>query len=265
MKLTVQKLVHGGSGVAEHEGKKIFVPFVLPGEEIEVEISKDHGSYAEAVLKKVLVPASKRVKPRCPVFGRCGGCQWQHMAYDEQLRWKRKIVVESLERIAKIKNAVDLVRATTSSPQEWHYRNRIQLHVRAEKVGFYRAKTNEIVEFEKCFIADERLNQQLAEQRTQLQKRDRGIALRLEDVPSFTQINTAQNECLKRILQELLKNIPHENVLELYCGAGNFSFDIAAAAQQLFAVDIDKRAIEIAKKRQNELKITNINFKSKYR
>lgn len=265
MQLTIEKLIHGGSGVGTFEGKKIFVPFTAPGDVVEARITKDHGNFAEAELVRVISASTERVSPLCPVFGRCGGCQWQHLSYASQLKWKRAIVVESLNRIGKLelKSAEELVLPTQASPKQWHYRNRIQLHVRQEKVGFYAPKTNEVVEFSECFIAHEQLNAELNEKRVEISQRDRGIQLRLDESTFFTQVNTEQNEFLRSELMAWVKTLPHQKVLELYAGGGNFTFALAEAAQEVIACDIDVQAINLAKKRQSELKTAeNIQFEA---
>ena len=255
MQFTIEKLIHGGSGVGTFEGKKIFVPFTVPGDVVEARLIKDHGNFAEAELVRVLESAPERVSPPCPVFGRCGGCQWQHLSYAAQLKWKRAIVVESLNRIGKLElqDVENLVLPTRASPNEWHYRNRIQLHVRNEKVGFYAPKTNEVVEFSECLIADKKLNAELNEKRVEISQRDRGIQLRLDDSTFFTQVNSAQNEFIRSELMSWVKTLPHHKVLELYAGGGNFTFSLAEAAEEVIACDIDIQAINLAKTRQKEL------------
>ena len=255
MQLTIEKLVHGGSGVGTFEGKKIFVPFTAPGDVVEVRISKDHGHFAEAELVRVVEASRERVSPRCPVFGRCGGCQWQHLSCAAQLTWKRAIVVESLNRIGKLElqRAENLVLPTQGSPKEWNYRNRIQLHVRDKKVGFYAAKTNDVVEFERCFIAHEKLNEELHAKRAEISQRDRGIQLRLDERTFFTQVNTEQNAFMRGELMNWVKTLPHHKVLELYAGGGNFTFPLAEAAEEVIACDLDVQAINLAKNRQKEL------------
>ncbi len=274
MKLKIEKLVHGGAGVGEIDGKIIFVPFSAPDDVLDVEITNDHVNFAEAEITKIIEGASCRVDPPCPVFGRCGGCQWQHISYDAQLEWKRLILVETLKRIGKVDSDV---LPTLASPKQWNYRNRIQLHVDSRgRVGFYRTKSKEVVEFEKCLIADERLNERLNSMRESLKFRSKGIALRLQEGParhaslaasqgeaggpSFSQINTEQNENLKKLVCEWMEEVPHESVLELYAGAGNFTFGLAKIAKRVVASDIDGKSIKFAKERQREEEARNIEF-----
>lgn len=259
MRLIIDKLVYGGVGMATVEGRKVFVPFSAPGDELEVEIVEDHKEFARAQITKVITLSPLRITPQCKVFGQCGGCQWQHISYNTQLEWKKIILVETLKRIGKIPEPCVL--DTLPSPKQWHYRNKIQLHVDSKgRVGFYKPNSKEVVEFDECKIAHEQINADLKKNRAEFSKRDRGVSLKVEDGPSFVQVNSEQNENLKNLLVEWLKEVPHKKILELYAGSGNFTFEIAKIAEQVVASDIDKHAIELAKKEQVRLNLCNVEF-----
>lgn len=125
MKFRIEKPIYGGSGLARADGKAIFVPFTLPGEEVEAEVVSDKSGFATAELKSVLEPSPSRTEPPCQYFGRCGGCHYQHAAYTAQVEMKIAILRESLER-AHLREIPDIV-PITADPLE--YRNRIRLHV----------------------------------------------------------------------------------------------------------------------------------------
>ncbi len=259
MRLKVEKLACGGMGLGLAEGKAVFVPFSAVGDVLDVEVASDQNSYCEAKISRVVEPSSERVLPRCPVYGVCGGCDWQHISYEAQLKWKREILIDSLVRIAKIKSPKVL--DTLSSPREWNYRNRIQLHVSKDgKVGFYKPKSNDVVEFAECFIADEQLNRELCEKREEFRKRERGVGLRLTGGGSFAQVNSHQNAQLKKYLKDWLKRIPNDVVLELYAGSGNFTFEISKIAKKVIASDCDGRAVKIANEFIVENCIDNVRF-----
>jgi 23S rRNA (uracil1939-C5)-methyltransferase len=259
-RIEIEKLVHGGSGVGTLDGMRVFVPFSAPGDVLDVEIVAEHKNFAEAAIRKIIEPSRCRVEPMCPVFGSCGGCQWQHIAYEAQLEWKRAILKESLERIGGIADPKTC--ATVPSPHQWHYRNKIQLHVDSKgRVGFYKPRSKEVVEFDECLIAEEGLNEMLCRTRDEIARRDRGIALKAHDVEeSFLQVNSAQNENMKSLVVEYLERVPHESVLELYAGAGNFSFAVGKVATRVVASDIDRLAIEAAIVRAKKDEVSNIEF-----
>ncbi|MBT3182732.1 MAG: class I SAM-dependent RNA methyltransferase [Deltaproteobacteria bacterium] len=259
MQIKIEKLIYGGNGAGEIDGKKVFVPLSAPGDILDVEIVGDHKTWSEAKILSVVETASCRVTNKCPVFGTCGGCQWQHLSYDTQLEWKRSILKETLEHIGGIENPEVL--PTLASPKQWNYRNKIQLHVDSKgRIGFYKPKSKEVVEFDECYIADESLNAKLNEKREKYSKRDRGVALRVEDGPAFVQINSGQNEQIKKVISEWIADLPHSSILELYAGAGNFTFEIAKMADRTVASDVDKIAIAIAKERARALGLSNIEF-----
>ena len=110
------------------EGWVVMVPFTLPGEKVKVRVYRNHKNYSEADLLQVLTPSPHRIDPRCPLFGRCGGCQYQHLSYPEQLKWKRQQVEEVLKFMAGVEFTVAPVIA---SPKEFGYRSKITPHFHA--------------------------------------------------------------------------------------------------------------------------------------
>ena len=125
MKLRIEKAVYGGSGLARADGKAVFVPFTLPGEEVEATIVHDKGGFANAELQSVLEPNPARSQPPCPYFGRCGGCHYQYASYAAQVEIKLAILREALDR-AHIPEVPDIA-PITANPLG--YRNRIRLHI----------------------------------------------------------------------------------------------------------------------------------------
>ena len=180
MKVKIEKLIDGGKGLALHEGKRIFVSYAAPGDVLEVEVTKEHESYSEAKIINIIETSPERVEPKCPAFAKCGGCQWQHLSYETQLFWKREIVKEDLQRLGRVDAALaeEKVLKPIASPNKWNYRNRIQLNVRNNRVGFCRPESLEVVEFTECHIAEPLINEQLKERREELRMRNRGISLR---------------------------------------------------------------------------------------
>jgi len=113
-------------------GWVVMVPFALPGERVRARVFRNHPNYSEADLVEVLAPSPHRVPPRCPLFGRCGGCQYQNLAYAEQLRWKQRQVQELLQHLAGVEFAVAPVIA---SPRQFGYRSKITPHFAAPRGG----------------------------------------------------------------------------------------------------------------------------------
>jgi 23S rRNA (uracil1939-C5)-methyltransferase len=141
----------------------VFVPGVCPGEEVRARILSVKKGYAQAELETVLRPSPDRVEPPCPVFGKCGGCQWQQIAYPAQLRAKVEILREDLRRIGKRADA-DL-RPPLAAPDPYEYRMRIQLKLDLSRkkpaIGYYAARSHRLVPIERCPIAGPPLNRAL--------------------------------------------------------------------------------------------------------
>ena len=151
MKLRIEKPVYGGSGLARADGKAVFVPLTLPGEEVEATITQDKGGFAKAELQSVVEPSPARVQPPCPYFGRCGGCHYQHAAYPAQVEMKLAILRESLER-AHLRDLPE-IHAITAEP--FGYRNRIRLHVQKNpfSLGYKFRNSHDILPVDSCLIA----------------------------------------------------------------------------------------------------------------
>jgi 23S rRNA (uracil1939-C5)-methyltransferase len=126
VRLRIEKAIYGGAGLARPEGKAIFVPFTLPGEEVDAHITQDKGGYATAELDAVAEASAARAAPACPHFGACGGCHYQHADYATQLEIKTAILREMLERV-RIREIPEIA---TLAGEALGFRNRVRLHVR---------------------------------------------------------------------------------------------------------------------------------------
>ncbi|MDD2422081.1 MAG: 23S rRNA (uracil(1939)-C(5))-methyltransferase RlmD, partial [Heliobacteriaceae bacterium] len=151
----IERLTLQGEGVARQEGLVLFVPGCLPGERVRVRITARKPRFARGELLAVEQPAPERVTPRCPVFGLCGGCQLQMLAYPDQLKLKRQAVQDALRRIGGVPDVP--VAPVWAAPAPWRYRNRVQFHVdwppEGEgplRLGYFRQNTRELVEYDGC-------------------------------------------------------------------------------------------------------------------
>jgi 23S rRNA (uracil1939-C5)-methyltransferase len=161
LNLKIEKLVYGGDGLARIDSdggkrKTVFVPFVLPGEEVEAEILEERPGFARARLVRLLEPAAERAEPVCPYFGTCGGCQYQHASYPAQIRYKAEILRETIARIAKI----ELPEIRTHAGEAYGYRNRTRMRVIPTSsgdnkfaVGYYRMGSHEFLPVRECPIS----------------------------------------------------------------------------------------------------------------
>jgi 23S rRNA (uracil1939-C5)-methyltransferase len=165
MDVTIEKLIYGGEGLAHHEGATVFVPFVLPAERAAIAPAEQKKKFIRARLERVLDASPERISPRCQHFGVCGGCDYQHIPYDSQLRYKSEILRETLRRIGKIDWAGEI---TVHASKPWSYRNRAQWKVRPLKdssaadseltdtdklgIGYFRANSTALCAVNDCPI-----------------------------------------------------------------------------------------------------------------
>jgi len=160
--LTIEKLVYGGDGLARlPEGKTVFLPFVLPGEEIDATIVQQKSSFARATADQIVKPSPYRIQPQCPYFAACGGCHYQHSGYTAQLENKRAILKETLLRNGKLEWKGEII---THSGEPWGYRNRSRFKVRGGAefaIGYYRMGSNELLPVKQCPISSPAINRML--------------------------------------------------------------------------------------------------------
>ena len=162
MEVRIEKLVYGGDGLAHHDGQTVFVPLVLPGELVQIDSSSKKKKFIKGRLERVVEPSSERVPAPCPHYGRCGGCQYQHIPYEAQVRYKAGILRETLGRIGRIQwaGAID----THASPP-FGYRNRAQWKLRAELegaagsagIGYFEMGSTTLCAVTECSILSPRL------------------------------------------------------------------------------------------------------------
>ncbi len=155
MQVHIDSLAYGGAGVARAEdGRIVFVEGACPGDTLEVRIAEEHPRFIRATIDSVVEPSPDRTVPPCPYFGVCGGCQWQHIAYSAQLTGKRMAVEDALRRIGQQAEAV--VERIDGSPDEYGYRNKIELSVkntpRGPSLGFARHGSTDVVTIDECLL-----------------------------------------------------------------------------------------------------------------
>lgn len=168
MQLTIDKLVYGGDGLARlpaderGPGKTVFIPFVIPGEQLEASLAATRPGFVRGQLNSILKPSPERVDPGCPYFTRCGGCHYQHIDYSAQLRYKAEILHETLRRTAKFELQQEI---TLHSSHPWGYRNRTRVHVRHAPqfaLGYFRHNSHALLPVESCPISSPLINQAIA-------------------------------------------------------------------------------------------------------
>jgi len=289
----VEKLAHGGMGIVRDASHAVFVPFVIPGEEVKIRVEAGSKKPVRAALVEVVSPSPDRVVPACPLFGECGGCQFQHISYPAQLKYKAEILAESLAWIAKIKHTIE---PFAPSPRQYHYRSRIRMHVRRGKAGFFAREKKKLVPVKYCFISHESINRAIpylepligagdseavelinenetiaavVESRggaTVYRMVEKGRVQAYEWAPApdlktaFQQVNPEQNHALRSIISANVADIRPEGVLELYAGAGNLTEVLLPLSRWVVSVEAEGAAVELAREKLGNLDEQRLKF-----
>ena len=275
IELTIVTLTNEGRGIGRINDWAVMVPFVIPGEVVKARIFKNHKNYSEADLIEIIKASTERMEPRCPLFGQCGGCQYQHITYAEQLKWKRQQVVDCLERIGKLSANVNEVIA---SKETWGYRTKLTPHFERHgdkcPIGFLREGSRRIiVDVPQCMIADKSINDALPQIREQIQvssARNGTLLLRVSDrgiisdfnaicettvcglkfkfpAGSFFQNNPYTLESIFTYLEEKLQqNTTIRYLVDTYCGVGVFGIALSKFIQRFVGIEIDEKSIQLA-------------------
>ena len=260
-----------GEGNVRNDGLIVFVPFVLVGEVVAVEIREVKKHFARARLLRVVQPSPERVEPACRYFGACGGCQYQHVEYAAQLRLKQKQIADLFEHVGKC--SPDLVAPVVPCPQPFGYRNRIMIRSQWNKpeqklnIGFVRWDCGLVEDIEECKIAEPALNQEIRRVRQNPPPKG-GIKVVLRIPPenwvvppdSFFQNNFFLLPKLVETVREFLRASGARHLVDLYCGVGFFSIELAEAVESFVGVEYDQRAIQSARHNAAARKIGNGRF-----
>jgi 23S rRNA (uracil1939-C5)-methyltransferase len=183
-RISIESLTFGGAGLGRHEGKVVFVPFAVPGDHLVVRPVEVKKQYTRAEIVRILKPGVGRVDPVCSHFGKCGGCQWQHLEYSRQVEAKRQILEELFHhRFPQTKNLPVTMKA---SPQAFGYRSRARMQLRgsgAESlVGFFQPGSHIIEDVESCPLLRPSLNEALHSLRQFKRKVDTGSGRQEVDI-----------------------------------------------------------------------------------
>lgn len=294
--LYLEQIGFRGDVVARTDDGLYFVAGGIPGETVIVEEIGRRGVYVDAVVREVLDPSPHRVAAPCPYYNKCGGCQWQHIAYDKQLEFKQQIVRDQLQRKGQFDDPP--VKPTIGMDDPWNYRNQARFSVDSREqghLGFMTGQRKAFLRIDECMIMHSKINEVLgtlqgrAHVKHQLTVRygfNTGNLLvdpevpNAEDVPfetgdryfreallgrefrvfasSFFQTNTKQAERLAQLVIERLALTGEEVVVDAYCGVGAFALLIAENAGYVIGIEVSAAALEDA--RHNAQGVDNVEF-----
>ena len=195
MEVTIEKLVYGGEGLAHHDGSTVFVPFVIPAERVSAAPVEQKKKIVRARVERVLEPSPERAAARCPHYGVCGGCHYQHIPYEAQLKYKTEILRETLRRLGRIDWPAEI---TTHASPPWGYRNRAQWKIRALgeaggsdlNIGYFRANSTALCAVEDCAVLSPLLLKSLLALRGALAEKT--LPPELREIESFAGANDSK-------------------------------------------------------------------------
>ncbi len=285
----VEKIVPRGFGLAFAEKLTVFVPLSAPGDELRVRITELKKRTAFAEIIEVLKAGPERVEPPCVYFGACGGCNFQQLSYDAQLRAKLDIVNDCLQRIGKIDLYPDI--AIIPSPLEYDYRSRArwQLDREHRKFGYFRRDSHEVIDVEGCPVLAPPLEHTLRNIRATMEWAnfpnnsevvaacgDGGIvSIRssvgvepadeiacsaVGEVYSFSAeaFFQANQTLIPTLVECATGNAMGETALDLYSGVGLFTLPLARNFASVVAVEGDPKSIEFAKTNLRNTGMSNV-------
>lgn len=329
--IEITAMTFGPFGVGHLDGKTVMVPHAVVGDRLEVATTAERRDYSVAKIREILRASADRRDAPCPYLPRCGGCDWQHIDYAAQVRFKGEVVARELNRA--LGSDIDPTGLVEPAPAEFGYRSRIRLKVGAKgALGFHEAGTNAIVEIDSCLVAESGLAMPLHLARS-LGKRaveievardgdrvvqvaylktaptaedlrrashvlesatdpdganlagaqlagivlrsgphratlgDTAISVELEpglslevDADLFIQVNRAQNRKLVAAVMDLAAIHESSTLLDLYCGAGNFSLPALRRGASVTGVDDEAGAIAAATRNASRLNFRNAQF-----
>ncbi|MDX2226627.1 MAG: class I SAM-dependent RNA methyltransferase [Verrucomicrobiae bacterium] len=262
--VTIQDIAFGGEGVARIDGQVTFIPDVISGERVRIRILSERKKILQGEAVEILEASADRVRPLCAVFGRCGGCQYQHIRYPAQLALKTKQVRDTLIRIGKIENPP--VADTVASPLEYGYRNKITVHGRDGLVGFSDRSGRRLVPLQSCPIARPEVNDQLRDFLKKHKGDDGDFIFRIlpkragVGPEAFYQTNTDLIPVMTDMVTRAATTGGAEVLVDAYSGAGLFAFELSPHFARVYAIESEPKAVEAAHKRAKLSKATNIEF-----
>ncbi|MGF1529935.1 MAG: class I SAM-dependent RNA methyltransferase [Puniceicoccaceae bacterium] len=291
----IEDLTNLGAGVSRIDGWVLLVPFTIPGETVRARVYRNFDQHSEADLVEVIEPSPNRKEPPCPLFTRCGGCQYQHIDYQTQLELKQKQVIDVFQRVGGIQAPVNL---THPSPLEYGYRSKLTPHYQrfreegSNPIGFLaHGQRQRIVDVPTCPIATPEINQTLASQRSLLldpksrKKPKKAGTLLLRHVAEGV-VTDPRQVVTERVGQvvfqfpagEFFQNNPFilpafaedavrqaihpgiHTLVDAYCGSGLFALIASRSLRQCIGIEVSEASVRWAQGNAALNRIDNVSF-----
>lgn len=296
VELLIEDVSNLGLGVGRVQDWVIMVPFVIAGERVRVRIYRNHANYSDADLLEIIEPSGHRVEPKCFYFTDCGGCQYQHIDYTEQLRWKRRQVEELFARQINSAAIQVPVQEPIHSEQIYGYRSKITPHYQKPRdnqiseIGFLKpGQRHAIVDVGRCEIAMDGINEKLPEVRKEVRakhfRKKKGGTLLLRQC--MDGVETDANETIMERVGDFLfsfkageffqnnpfvlpkmvkyviaqaKAIGGTHLIDTYCGSGLFAISASRDFEKCVGIEVSASAIQWAQNNAVLNRLQNCRF-----
>lgn len=293
IELTIDHLSNQGFGVGRIDNWVIFVPYTLPGEKVKASVYRNDKNCSHADLVEILQASPDRETPVCPVYGYCGGCQYQHLKYEAQLHWKTEQVADLLRLQAGLMLPV---KPAIASPAVYGYRSKITPHFHKPKeakvgnIGFLRTGSrSEVCDIKQCPIAMEEINAALPTVRKAVQanaahyKRGATLLMRVSEGAVVTNSNAVCAQAVGGLTFHFLagdffQNNPYilpafteyvarqacadgiEYLVDAYCGSGLFALTLASRFKKVLGVEVSETSADWARANARSNGISHAEF-----
>lgn len=291
MEVTVEKIVPNGYGLAFAEDLTVFVPLAAPGDRLRVKIYQVKGKTAFAEIVEILNPSDLRIEPSCRYFGRCGGCDFQQISYENQLAEKISIINDCLTRIGKIRYEKEI--EIIPSPRPFGYRARAHWHAntKQKKIGYFQRNTNNVIDIENCPILTEEMQTTLTHLRENIVwESNWSEKIAIEAASAGGKVSVYSDELLEptdeiffetkgekyfysaksffqgnpflieKLIELALEKAAGKKALDLYCGVGLFTLPLGRKFEKVTGVEANPDAIDYAEKSAENARLENVTF-----
>lgn len=272
-RLKIEGLGSLGEGLSRIDGKEIFIPKTAPFDECEVLITEEKKGRLRGVLKNILKPGALRISAPCEHFENCGGCDFQHLPYEEQLAWKLRMTKHWIRRSSLAPLLEKINFDLLPSPQPYHYRHRVRLQVKDGKLHFFKPHSNQLLHIRQCpilvegfFEALEKEAQSLPDTKDwnqsflegRLVKGSASYEMDGKQIQfgseCFTQGNLEVNRLLWKRVEQDVKSLPVRHTgVDLFCGVGNFTLPLKPYFKRLIAAENFAPSIDWARRNSSEI------------
>lgn len=293
IEVKIVSLSNLGAGIAKPNNWVVFIPFCLPGEVVKARVWRNEENCSHADLVEIITPSPDRIEPKCHLFARCGGCQYQHLPYEKQLDWKQRQVGELLNHMVGIEMPVN---PTWPSPAQWNYRSKITPHFAKPQngkplhIGFLEhQRRNLLVDVTNCPIAMDEINADLPRARDEVKqnaasyKKGATLLLRATNGKVETNHRNPVSEQVGELTFNFLAGDFFQNnpfilpefttyaaeqaagpeqkyLLDAYCGSGLFALSLAKHFEKVIGIEVSETSADWARRNALTNGIENAEF-----